>query len=125
MTGATYAAIATSELMSAEPEYTPKIEGESIEARREREKQEKARETEKNFLTFALVSIVSLIGVVCSSVVLAGGLKMKELKSYKLSYAAAAFATIPVLSPLLVLGIPFGIWAMVTIQNKEIKRYFV
>ena len=114
----------TARMMSAEPEIGVPIKGESIEQRLAREKDEKQRESERNFIIFSLVSITGLIGIVCSSVVLAGGLKMRQLKSYKLAYAGAAFATIPILSPLLVLGIPFGIWALITINDKEIKRYF-
>ncbi len=122
--GLIYTGQKTAEMMSAESETSLPLKGETIEERRAREKEEKQRVAEKNFIAFSLASIVGLIGVVCGAVVLAGGLKMKQLKSYKLAYSGAAFATIPVLSPLLVLGIPFGIWAMITIHDKEIKRYF-
>lgn len=124
LVGLWYAASETAKMMSAEPEYTLPVKGESAELRRERERLERMQQSERNFITFALVSITVLISVVCSSVVLAGGIKMRQLKSYRFAYAAAAFATIPVLSPLLVLGIPFGVWALVIIQDKEIKRYF-
>jgi hypothetical protein len=98
---------------------------ESIEQRRAREKALKQIEVEREFLSFALVSVVALVMVLCNVVVLAGAIRMKQLKSFRFSYTAAAFAVIPLLSPGAVLGIPFGIWALVVIHNKEVRRYFV
>ncbi len=77
------------------------------------------------FCTFHCFLSAQLTLILCAVVVLAGAVRMKQLKSFRFSTTAAAFAVIPVLSPGLVLGIPFGIWALIVINDKEVNRYFV
>jgi hypothetical protein len=54
-----------------------------------------------------------------------GAISMIRLKSYRSSYTAAILSVIPVCSPCFVLGIPFGIWAIVVLNRPGIKQLFM
>lgn len=54
-----------------------------------------------------------------------GAAKMGFLESYKLGRIAAIISCIPSLSPMYILGIPFGIWALILLSKPEIKAAFV
>ncbi len=53
-----------------------------------------------------------------------GAAKMGFLESQRLAYAGAILSVIPVLSPLIYVGIPFGIWALVLLRQPEISQAF-
>jgi len=53
-----------------------------------------------------------------------GGLQMQKLKNYDLARNAAIVASIPCLGPCCLLGIPFGIWAIVTLGCPEVRSAF-
>jgi hypothetical protein len=57
-------------------------------------------------------------------VIIAGAQKMKRLESYGFSMAVCIMAVIPLLSPLLIVGIPFGIWGLVVINQPDVKDAF-
>lgn len=101
-----------------------RLPGESKQQREERELREKKLAAEANFVSLATVFIAAMTLVLVNAVVLSGAIQMRQLKKHRSSVAAAAVAVIPLLSPLFVVGIPFGIWAMVKLGNPEIKRYF-
>ncbi|MBL8850248.1 MAG: hypothetical protein JNG89_11215 [Planctomycetaceae bacterium] len=51
--------------------------------------------------------------------------RMQALKSFGVAYAGAIISVIPVLgAPCCVLGIPFGIWALVVLNNPSVKSAF-
>lgn len=54
-----------------------------------------------------------------------GAVSMLRLKNYHSAYTAAILAIIPVCSPCFVLGIPFGIWALVVLNRPELKQRFM
>ncbi len=54
-----------------------------------------------------------------------GAISMVRLKSYRSAYTAAIFSVIPVCSPCFVLGIPFGIWAIVVLNRPVVKNRFI
>ena len=54
-----------------------------------------------------------------------GAVSMIRLKSYRSSYTAAILSVIPVCSPCYVLGIPFGIWAIVVLNRPGMKQRFM
>jgi len=62
--------------------------------------------------------------VLASSFVLYGAIQMKNLKNYGTARAAAFVSVIPLLGPCCVLGIPFGIWALVTLGRPGVKDQF-
>jgi hypothetical protein len=49
---------------------------------------------------------------------------MQQLTSHGLAMAAAIIAMIPCFSPCCVLGLPFGIWALVVLSKPEVKSQF-
>lgn len=51
-------------------------------------------------------------------------LKMKRLESHTMAMAAAVVALLPCTSPCCVLGLPFGIWAMVVLMDERVKAGF-
>lgn len=65
-----------------------------------------------------------VILVLASCFVFYGALKMKNLQSYDTAKAAAVVAMIPCLGPCCILGIPFGIWAFLTLQKPHIRDAF-
>lgn len=98
--------------------------GESRADREERLAQKKKRDAESNFGMMSTIFIVALTFLLLNAIVLSGALQMRRLKKHRASVAAAAVSVIPVLTPLVIVGIPFGAWAMIKLQNPEIRRYF-
>jgi hypothetical protein len=85
---------------------------------------EKKLAAEGNFVSLSTVFVLAMSFILLWAIVLAGAIKMLHLQRHTYSTAAAAIAIIPVLSPLFLVAIPFGIWAMIKLGNPEIKRYF-
>jgi hypothetical protein len=53
-----------------------------------------------------------------------GSIGMIRMKGYSSAMFAAILAVIPICSPCFVLGIPFGIWALIVLRRPEVKRRF-
>lgn len=53
-----------------------------------------------------------------------GGVLMGQLRNYKLCKLACILALIPVVSPMIVLGIPFGIMGLAKLNKPEVKKAF-
>jgi len=64
-----------------------------------------------------------LVGI-SSILIFAGALKMKGLQSRGWARASAILAMIPCVSGCCLLGLPFGIWALMVLGNEEVKRGF-
>jgi len=71
-------------------------------------------------LLFFLPLCVALLAA--GVVILFGAFKMQRLKSYGLSVAASILAMIT--PPGLLVGLPFGIWALIVLNLREIKAAF-
>jgi hypothetical protein len=56
-------------------------------------------------------------------IVFFGGLQMKNLKNRGFALFSAVWAMLPC-SPCCLLGIPFGIWALVVLSDERVKRAF-
>ncbi|HIF32980.1 MAG: hypothetical protein ABGX22_17685 [Pirellulaceae bacterium] len=56
--------------------------------------------------------------------VILGSISMIRMKGYRSAVIAATCATVPVCSPCFVVGIPFGVWAMVLLRRPEVKSRF-
>lgn len=54
----------------------------------------------------------------------AGSIGMLRLKGLSIARWAAGLAVVPFCSPFFVLGIPFGIWALVLLRKPEVKDRF-
>jgi hypothetical protein len=68
--------------------------------------------------------VIGLLGVVLNILIIVGGVKMRRLESHGLAMAAAILAMIPCLSPCCLLGLPFGIWAIVVLSSDEVRAAF-
>jgi hypothetical protein len=68
--------------------------------------------------------VLGLVGLVMTVLIILGALKMKNLRSYQFAYVMSILAMIPCLSPCCLLGLPFGIWALVVLSKPEIKAQF-
>src|SRR6056297_2656398 len=62
-----------------------------------------------------------LISIVVAIVVILGALKMKNLESYNFALTAAILSMVPCLSPCCPLGLVFGIWGIVVLQDPQVK----
>lgn len=71
----------------------------------------------------AQIALEALMLVV-SGIIFYSGLMMRQLKSYQLTRIGAVLAIIPCLGPCFVLGIPFGIWALVVLNKPGVKEMF-
>lgn len=71
-------------------------------------------------------AMVSLVVWPLMNVMIAfGAISMIRLRNHSAAYAGAILAVIPICSPCFVLGIPFGVWALVVLNRPEVKQRFV
>jgi len=68
--------------------------------------------------------VQGIIGGVVGVIVLIGAAKMQKLESYQFALTASIVAMVPCISPCCVLGLPFGIWALVVLNKPEVKSQF-
>lgn len=66
---------------------------------------------------YAITLLVSIAVIACS-------VRMRKLDSYAMAMTGSILACIPCLSPCFVLGIPFGIWALVVINQQDVRDAF-
>lgn len=69
-------------------------------------------------------SIWGIILVFASLFVLYGAIQMRRLRNFGTAQAAAIVAAIPLLGPCCFIGIPFGIWAFITLRRPEVQDAF-
>jgi len=68
--------------------------------------------------------VLSAMNILIGLLVFFAALKMKKLESYTLAMTGSVLAMIPCLSPCCLLGLPFGIWALVVLNKPEVKDAF-
>lgn len=68
--------------------------------------------------------VQSFVGAAIGVVVLLGAGKMQRLENYQFALTASILAMLPCLSPCCLLGLPFGIWALVVLNKPEVKSQF-
>lgn len=73
------------------------------------------------FITGVLMFTVAALA---NAAIIFCAIQMQRLKSYALALTGAILAVIPGISPCCVLGIPFGIWALVVIHQPDVKNAF-
>ena len=66
----------------------------------------------------------SVVLIVVNTVVIVGAYNLQKLKKRSIAMTGAIICCIPCCSPCVILGIPFGIWALVLLNNQEIKPHF-
>ena len=67
---------------------------------------------------------VSLVGLGVAGFLVWGGLKMMRLESWGIAMAACILALVPCVSPCCLIGLPFGIWGLVVINDQAVKQAF-
>jgi hypothetical protein len=71
-----------------------------------------------------LTAVQLVVTVVVCGLVVWGALGMLKLKSWGLAIAASFLALLPCVSPCCLIGLPFGIWALVVLFDKDVKAAF-
>ena len=66
----------------------------------------------------------SVVFIVMNTIVIVGAYNLHYLKKRWMAMTAAIICCIPCCSPCVILGIPFGIWALVLLNSQEIKPHF-
>ncbi len=67
---------------------------------------------------------VAVIGLLLAPIIIYGAIQMLSGKKYKLAKASAILSIIPFISCCFVVGIPFGIWALIVLNKPEVKAFF-
>lgn len=67
---------------------------------------------------------IGMLHVVLGVLVILGAMKMRRVESYGFAMASAILALIPCTSPCCLLGIPFGIWALVVLSDPHVRMAF-
>lgn len=65
-----------------------------------------------------------VVGLGADALVFFGALSLLRVSSYGMAMTGSILAVIPCLSPCCVLGIPFGIWALVVLNDESVKAGF-
>lgn len=68
--------------------------------------------------------VAGLISAASSVFVFHGAMCMRRGKNYRAARIAAILSCIPVLSPFVYFGIPFGIWALIILRRREVRAAF-
>lgn len=63
-------------------------------------------------------------GFLVSAFIVWATMQMKDLRNRTLSIVASVVAMIPCISPCCILGLPIGIWALITINDPAVKGAF-
>jgi hypothetical protein len=67
---------------------------------------------------------IGVLEMVAAALIVLGGIKMKNLRSYNLALTASIVAMIPYLSGCCCVGLPIGIWAIVILMDPNVKQSF-
>jgi hypothetical protein len=66
----------------------------------------------------------NLIGIVLDGLMIYGALQMRSLKSFGLAMTSSILVMLPCAGCCCLLGLPIGIWALVTLNKPEVKSAF-
>jgi hypothetical protein len=72
-------------------------------------------------VAFVVVDVLLLLAAV---VQIYGAIKMKNLQSFGLAMTSCILGVIPIVSCCCVVGIPFGIWGLLTLNKPEVRNAF-
>ena len=71
-----------------------------------------------------LVIVQVVVGIVLGLFVVYASLQMMKLRAWGVSLAGAIVAMLPLMWPCCLLGLPFGIWAIVVLVSADVKAAF-
>lgn len=80
-----------------------------------------SRGTMANGFFEVAISVVQFVVLLCIAI---GAAKLGFLESYRFARLAAVLACIPIVTPFLILGIPFGIWALRLLADPCVRSAF-
>lgn len=69
--------------------------------------------------------VSAIIGLGISGFIVWASMQMKQLRNWNMSVAASIVAMIPCIGPCCLIGIPIGIWSLMTLMKPEVKSAFV
>jgi len=72
----------------------------------------------------AILLTNDLFTLTMSILVLVGALRMKALRSYEFAMIAALLALLPCVTSCCLIGLPFGIWAIIILRRPTVKNQF-
>ncbi len=75
-------------------------------------------------IPFGVVIAQHSVCLLMGFVIILGAVRMKNLQSYSFAMTSAILAMLPCISPCCVLGLPFGIWALVVLSDAAVKAAF-
>lgn len=70
------------------------------------------------------VYVYFFLHIISQILVMIGGNCMLKQKSYRWAMVGAVLAVVPLLSPCCILGMPFGIWALVVLSDSQVSQSF-
>ena len=76
------------------------------------------------YIGFWGTGALGILGFLVAPVIIYGAIQMMRGRSFGLSRTAAILAVIPLTSCCFLLGIPFGIWALVVLSQPDVKSLF-
>lgn len=77
-----------------------------------------------NMMSGTIGIVFNVISIATGAFIIFAGLKMKNLENYTLSMIGAIIAMIPCITGCCLVGLPAGIWALVVMNNPEVKSAF-
>ena len=72
----------------------------------------------------ALRLVWGILMLASSVVILLGGINMLRLRKYDVCRLGAILAFIPCVGPCYLLGVPFGVWAIIVLNRPEVRDAF-
>ena len=76
------------------------------------------------YIGFWGTGALGILGFLVAPVIIYGAIQMMRGRSFGVSRTAAILAVIPLTSCCFVIGIPFGIWALVVLSQPDVKALF-
>ncbi len=78
----------------------------------------------EEMVTVVVGMAANVVALLLNIATVVGAYKMMQLQTYSAAMMAAVISVIPFCSPCGILGIPFGIWAIVVLNDPIVKRSF-
>lgn len=75
-------------------------------------------------LTGGMGIVIGIISIIGGIAIIMGAIKMKNLESYSFALTASILALVPCISPCCPLGLIFGIWGIVVLNDPQVKAAF-
>ncbi len=76
------------------------------------------------YIGFWGTAVLGILGFLVAPVIIYGAIQMMRGRSFGLSRTAAILAVSPLTSCCFIIGVPFGIWALVVLAQPDVKALF-